>query len=47
MNIKVDREERPDLGQIYMLARRMFTGSGGRPNNLFLMPDLKPFYAPV
>ena len=45
VNIKVDREERPDLDQIYMLARRLLTGSGGWPNNLFLTPDLKPFFA--
>ena len=45
VNIKVDREERPDLDQTYMLARRLLTGSGGWPNNLFLTPDLKPFFA--
>ena len=45
VNIKVDREERPDLDQTYMLARQVLTGSGGWPNNLFLTPDLKPFFA--
>jgi hypothetical protein len=45
VNIKVDREERPDVDQTYMLARRLLTGSGGWPNNLFLTPDLKPFFA--
>ena len=36
VSIKVDREERPDLDQTYMLARQALTGSGGWPNNLFL-----------
>ena len=45
VNVKVDREERPDLDQTYMLARQALTGSGGWPNNLFLTPDLKPFFA--
>jgi uncharacterized protein YyaL (SSP411 family) len=45
VNIKVDREERPDLDRAYMLARQLLTGSGGWPNNLFLTPDLKPFFA--
>jgi len=45
VNIKVDREERPDLDQTFMLARQLLTGSGGWPNNLFLTPDLKPFFA--
>lgn len=45
VNIKVDREERPDLDQTFMLARQMLAGSGGWPNNLFLTPDLKPFFA--
>jgi uncharacterized protein len=45
VNIKVDREERPDLDQTYMLARQVLTGSGGWPNNLFLTPDLKPVFA--
>src|SRR5262249_50338212 len=45
VNIKVDREERPDLDATFMLARQALTGSGGWPNNLFLTPDLKPFLA--
>ena len=46
VNIKVDREERPDLDAIYMLATGLITGgSGGWPNNVFLTPDLEPFYA--
>ncbi len=45
VNIKVDREERPDLDSIYMLATELMTGHGGWPNNVFLTPDLKPFYA--
>src|SRR5262249_28637800 len=45
VNIKVDREERPDIDETYMLARNLLTGSGGWPNNLFLTPDLKPFFA--
>ena len=43
--IKVDREERPDLDQIYMNAVQMMTGRGGWPMTVFLTPDLKPFYA--
>ena len=46
VNIKVDREERPDLDAVYMLATQLITsGPGGWPNNVFLTPDLKPFYA--
>jgi uncharacterized protein YyaL (SSP411 family) len=45
VNIKVDREERPDLDEIYMTATQLLTRSGGWPNNLFLTPDLKPFFA--
>ncbi len=44
INIKVDREERPDLDQIYMNAVMSLTGSGGWPMSVFLTPDLKPFY---
>ena len=44
INIKVDREERPDLDHIYMNAIQILTGSGGWPLNIFLTPDLKPFY---
>src|SRR3954452_6690852 len=42
--IKVDREERPDLDQIYMNAAQMLTGHGGWPMSVFLTPQLKPFY---
>jgi uncharacterized protein YyaL (SSP411 family) len=42
--IKVDREERPDIDKIYMTAVSAITGSGGWPLNVFLTPDLKPFY---
>src|SRR3954454_1734316 len=42
--IKVDREERPDIDQIYMTAVQMMTGQGGWPMSMFLTPDLKPFY---
>ena len=45
VSIEVDREERPDLDQTYMLARQVLTDSGGWPNNLFLTPDLNPFFA--
>ena len=44
VNIKVDREERPDLDDIYMNAVTTMTGSGGWPMTVFLTPDLKPFY---
>src|ERR1700730_5643331 len=42
--IKVDREERPDLDQIYMNAVQMLTGRGGWPMSMFLTPHLQPFY---
>lgn len=42
--VKVDREERPDVDDIYMTAVQMMTGSGGWPLTVFLTPDLKPFY---
>jgi len=45
VNIKVDREERPDLDEIYMAATQMLTGQGGWPNSVFLTPELKPFFA--
>ncbi len=45
INIKVDREERPDLDSIYMSATMALTGSGGWPMSVFLTPDLLPFYA--
>ena len=44
INIKVDREERPDIDAIYMQATVAMTGSGGWPMSVFLTPDLKPFY---
>ncbi len=44
INIKVDREERPDIDGIYMDAVQAITGSGGWPLNVFLTPDAKPFY---
>ncbi len=44
VNIKIDREERPDLDHIYMDALQAMTGSGGWPLNLFLTPEAKPFY---
>jgi uncharacterized protein len=45
VNIKVDREERPDVDQVYMNAVQMLTGRGGWPMTVFLTPDGKPFYA--
>ena len=42
--IKVDREERPDLDQVYMAAVQAMTGSGGWPMSVFLTPDGRPFY---
>ncbi len=42
--IKVDREERPDVDDIYMQAVQMMTGQGGWPLSLFLTPDRRPFY---
>lgn len=44
VSIKVDREQRPDVDQIYMNAVVMMTGSGGWPLSVFLTPDGKPFY---
>ena len=44
VNIKIDREERPDLDHIYMDAVQTLSGSGGWPLNVFLTPDAKPFY---
>jgi uncharacterized protein YyaL (SSP411 family) len=44
VNIKVDREERPDLDQIYMSAVQMMTGQGGWPMTMFLTPEGVPFY---
>ena len=42
--IKVDREERPDLDQVYMAAVQAMTGGGGWPMSVFLTPDGRPFY---
>lgn len=44
VNIKVDREERPDVDKVYMTAVQTMTGQGGWPLSIFLTPDLKPFY---
>jgi hypothetical protein len=44
VSIKVDREERPDIDEIYMSAVQMMTGSGGWPLTVFLTPELEPFY---
>ncbi len=45
VNIKLDREERPDLDEIYMSATQILSGQGGWPNSVFLTPELKPYYA--
>ena len=45
VSIKVDKEERPDIDEIYMAATQLMTGRGGWPNSVFLTPDLKPFFA--
>ena len=45
VNIKVDREERPDVDAVYMEAAQAISGQGGWPLNAFLTPDAKPFYA--
>ncbi|HET8939748.1 MAG TPA: thioredoxin domain-containing protein [Polyangiales bacterium] len=44
VNIKVDREERPDVDDIYMKAVVALNGSGGWPMSVFLTPDLRPFF---
>src|SRR5258706_68515 len=44
VSIKVDREERPDVDKIYMTFVQSTTGQGGWPLNVFLTPDLKPFF---
>ncbi len=44
INIKIDREERPDVDQIYMDALQLLTGRGGWPLNVVAMPDGKPFW---
>ncbi|MDY0039953.1 MAG: thioredoxin domain-containing protein [Desulforhabdus sp.] len=45
VSIKVDREERPDVDQIYMTVCQALTGSGGWPLTIFMTPDRKPFFA--
>ena len=45
VSIKVDKEERPDIDEIYMAATQLLTGRGGWPNSVFLTPDLRPFFA--
>jgi len=45
VSIKVDREERPDLDDIYMAATVALSGSGGWPMSVFLAPDRRPFFA--
>ncbi|HYO10633.1 MAG TPA: thioredoxin domain-containing protein, partial [Tepidisphaeraceae bacterium] len=44
INIKVDREERPDVDQLYMIAVQVLTRHGGWPMSVFLTPDLRPFF---
>jgi uncharacterized protein YyaL (SSP411 family) len=44
INIKVDREERPDVDQVYMNAVQLMTGSGGWPLNCFALPDGRPIF---
>ncbi len=43
--VKVDREERPDVDEIYMKSTQLMTGQGGWPNSVWLTPDRKPWYA--
>ncbi len=45
VNIKVDREERPDIDQVYMTVCHMLTGSGGWPLTIIMTPDKEPFFA--
>ena len=45
VSIKVDREERPDVDEVYMLATQLMTGRGGWPMSVFMTPDGKPFFA--
>jgi len=44
VNVKVDREERPDIDSMYMNAVQLLTGQGGWPMSVFLTPDLRPFW---
>ncbi|MGJ0483754.1 MAG: DUF255 domain-containing protein [Methylomicrobium sp.] len=46
VSIKIDREQRPDVDEVYMIATQIMThGGAGWPNNVFVTPDLKPFFA--
>jgi len=45
VNIKIDREERPDIDSIYMKVCQAMTGSGGWPLNIIMTPEKKPFFA--
>jgi len=45
VNIKVDREERPDVDQVYMTVCQLLTGSGGWPLTILMTPDRRPFFA--
>ncbi len=45
VNVKVDREERPDVDGVYMTAVQALSGSGGWPMTVFMAPDGRPFYA--
>ncbi len=45
INIKVDREERPDIDHIYMTVCQLMTGSGGWPLTILMTPEMKPFFA--
>ncbi|HEY5973745.1 MAG TPA: DUF255 domain-containing protein, partial [Geobacteraceae bacterium] len=45
VSIKIDREERPDIDEHYMMVSQILTGSGGWPLNLFLLPDKQAFFA--
>ena len=45
ISIKVDREERPDIDQVYMQVAQMMNGQGGWPLNILMTPEKKPFYA--
>ena len=45
VSLKVDREERPDLDDIYMTATQLMSGRGGWPNSVWMTPDGRPFYA--
>ena len=44
VNVKVDREERPDVDRVYMTFVQASTGSGGWPMSVWLQPDLRPFF---